>query len=363
MNRILRGAAFGALTLALAIPLAPLPAVAAPPPPILDGLAGPLGLAVGDDGTIYVTEAFAGTLISVDKNGAVRRLIDAPGQEIAGVDAKGAGTTVFTQTLFDGASGEEAPPLDAVLGRVQPNGKTSQLASLQGHEEANNPDSVNEYGLVDPSDACLDQVVPILGAPSYTGYPESHPYAVAIVSGGYLVADAAANAIFHVGNNGRISTVAVLPPVQQVIDADAIAWLLEEGIDVSDCEGETFLGEPVPTDIEVGPDSAYYVSTLPGFPENAGAGAVWRLDPKTGDLSLVVAGLSGPTDLAIARDGTVYVAELFGYQISKIVSGAVVGSVFADSPGAIEIARDGAIYATVGVFADDGGSLVRVAPF
>jgi hypothetical protein len=327
--------------------------------PIVEGLVLPLGLSVGDDGTVYVSEAGAGRLTSLDKHGKATVLVDAPGEEIAGVDAKGKGTVVYTQTLFDGNAGEEAPPLDAILGRVRPNGKTSQVASTQDFEAANNPDSINDYGLVDPSDECLAQVEPFF-PPVYSGIVESHPYAVAIVPGGYAVADAAGNTILRVSANGTVSTVAVLPPVEQTIDQDAVDQIGEEGVDISECLGATFLGEPVPTDIEVGPDGAYYVSTLPGFPENVGAGSVWKVDPATGDTELIVTGLAGPVDIAVAGDGTIYVAELFGFQISTIVGGVVTDSVFADSPGAIEIGRNGKIYATIGAFGN--GAVVEITP-
>ncbi len=327
--------------------------------PIIDELAGPLGLAVGSDGTVYVTEAFGGRLTSIDQRGRTTVLVDAPGEELAGVDAKGKGTVVFTQTLFDGEAGEEAPPLDAILARVTPNGKTSQVASTQAFEAANNPDAVNEYGLVDPSDECLAQVEPFF-PPVYSGIVESHPYAVAIVPGGYVVADAAGNAILRVGANGQVSTVTVLPPVEQVIGQDAVDSLAEDGVDVSACLGEAYLGEPVPTDVEVGPDGYYYVSTLPGFPETIGAGSVWKVNPSNGAVEQVATGLAGPVDIAVAGDGTIYVAELFGFQISTIVGGVVTDSVFADSPGAIEIGPDGTIYATTGVFGN--GAVVKITP-
>ncbi len=350
-----------ATTVSAVLTVAAMPVVhaAADSGPIIDGLAGPLGLAVGDDGTIYVAEAFGGRLTSVDHNGTKTVLVDAPGEEIAGVDARGKGTTVFTQTLFDGNAGEEAPPLDSLLARVQPNGRTRQIASTQTYEVAANPDAINTYGLVNPSDECLSQVGPVLGAGTYSGIVESHPYAVAIVPGGYAIADAAGNSVLRVGKSGQVSTVAVLPPVEQTITSDAVAQLAEEGIDVSECEGEQFRGEPVPTDVEVGPDGAWYVSSLPGFPEEFGAGSVWRVDPASGATTMVATGFAGAVDIAVDRDGSIIVAELFAYQISRVRNGTVEASVFADSPGAVEIGRDGTVYAAVGVFTDSG-SVVTV---
>jgi hypothetical protein len=70
------------------------------------------------------------------------------------------------------------------------------------------------------------------------------------------------------------------------------------------CVGATFTGEPVPTDVERGPDGSLYVSSLPGFPEAPGTGAVFRVDPRTGDVEKLYDGFSGAVDLAVDADGT-----------------------------------------------------------
>ena len=49
--------------------------------------------------------------------------------------------------------------------------------------------------------------------------------------------------------------------------------------------GEEYAFEPVPTDVEFGPDGWLYVSSLPGGPEDASLGArgaVFRVNPWTG---------------------------------------------------------------------------------
>lgn len=335
--------------------------------PLIGGLVGPLGLAVGQDGTVYVTEAFAGRLTAIHKNGSTEVLLDAPGTEIAGVAAKGKGTLVYTQTIFDGEAGEEAPPIDAAIGRLRPNGKTKMLASTQDYEAMANPDSVNTYGLGDMSgaadaDSCFaNWPVEFVGPPSYNGIVESHPYAVATVPGGFVIADAAANAIVKVKPNGRMSTVAVLPPIPQLITAELVAELPG---DLSGCVGGYYNGEPVPTDIEVGPDGYYYVSTLPGGPEAPGAGAVWKINPSNGAMTMVADGLTTPVDIAVAADGTIWVAELFGFQISTISNGVVTPHSFAPLPGAIEIGPDGTIFAVINALPDGppDGQVVRINP-
>ncbi len=342
----------GGVVLTTALLLAMAPAAVADEPLITD-LAGPLGLSVGTNGTVYVTEAFGpGRLIALDKHGDTRVRVAAPGTELAGVDATGTGRVVYTQTVYD----DDGHPVDAVLAVVDNAGKTRTLASLQAFEERYNPDSINTYGLIgSDNQACIEAVEEIGFPPVYDGIIESHPYAVAIDGPGYVVADAAGNTILEVSNSGKVKTLAVLPAIPQVISEAAA---IENG--VAPCAGETFAGEPVPTDVEIGPGGNVYVSLLPGFPENPGAGQVWMINRKTKAMTLVATGLVTPVDIAVGRNGTIYVAELFASQISKIQGGVVSHYATLDTPGAIEIDRRGTLYATSGVFG--AGSVVRLTP-
>ena len=124
------------------------------------------------------------------------------------------------------------------------------------------------------------------------------------------------------------------------------------------CVGGMYSGEPVPTDVEVGPDGALYVSSLPGFPEAPGSGAVFRVDPATGEVERLYEGFSGAVDLAVDADGSVYVVELYAGLLTKVEPDGTRSSVELDSPGAVEVDRDGAVYVTTGVFGP-GGQLLR----
>ena len=350
-RRLAPGAAAAALTVALVMGAA-LPAGAAEvSQPLVDGLIGPLGLAIGNDGTMYVAESFAGQLTAVSKKGQRTVLAQTEGAAVSGVDAGGKGQAVFTSTIAP----EEGPAVDTTLESVTPQGKTRTLTSLQDYEEEFNPDADVTYGFADAPADCLAQL-PEDFQP-YTGIIESNPHAVATVPGGHLVADAAGNSIVRVAANGAVSTVAILPPVANVVTEE-----LAGQFGFPPClVGETYWGEPVPTDIEVGPDGHYYVSSLPGAPELPGSGSVFKIDSRTGEVSQVAGGLSGAVDLAVAADGTIYVAELFADQIAVITGGAVSETIALASPGAIEITRDGTIYATTGVFGPSG-SVVVVTP-
>lgn len=329
---------------------------------VVSGLVGPLGLAVGSEGTIYVAESFAGQLTAVDKKGRQEVLVEGRGS-LNGVDARGKGTVVFVASApgADPSAPPEGQPV-TTLERVLPNGETRVVARLDDYETSVNPDQVNSYGFSGLSAACAALLPPGVipgGGQPYAGDINSNPYAVAIAPGGYYVADAGGNSILHVSKSGTISTVAVLPPQpsQQVTAALVDGFneaLAAEGIDarVPDCVvGASYVGEPVPTDVELGPDGLLYVTSLPGFPELPGTGAVYRIDPRAagGDPELVYSGFTGATDLAVAADGTVYVAELFGGQVSRATASGPVPVAQLPLPAAVEWSG-GQLYVVYDVF-------------
>jgi sugar lactone lactonase YvrE len=329
---------------------------------VASGFNLPLGLAIGQDGTFYVAEAFneetfQGQLTTFKLRAPDKRTVLAtePGF-LPGVDAQGKGKVFHTASTDD-----------TTLKRVQPNGKQSVVASLGAYEATHNPDQDQEYGFLAGSidDDCREELPDFLQEP-YTGVVDSNPYAVAIEGGSTLVADAAGNTIVRIAANGRMSTVAVLPPVAQTVTQDIIDDLADNDefpVVLPDCVlGATYTGEFVPTDVEIGPDGHYYVSSLPGIPEGAGEGSVWRVHRSTGAATMIADGLSGAVDLAVASDGTIYVAELFGGRISMISGGVVSTVAEVPLPGAIEVARDGSVYAMIDVFDPDEASLVRITP-
>lgn len=70
-----------------------------------------------------------------------------------------------------------------------------------------------------------------------------------------------------------------------------------------------------------------------------------------------------PTDVEVGRDGTIYVADLFGNTISSVRHGKVRTVAEVTSPGAVEAGRRGTLYATTDVFAGEApgnGTLVRI---
>ncbi|MFT4107999.1 ScyD/ScyE family protein [Propionicimonas sp.] len=233
---------------------------------------------------------------------------------------------------------------------------TIQVDTL-AFEKAHNPDGALQYGVTNP-DSCVAGTLSAAGFPvSYSGGIDSHAYSVAAYRGGWVVADAGANALFRVSRTGKISTLAVLPPHPAVItQAAANAF----GLDAC-AVGVTYAFESVPTDVEVGPDGFLYVTTLPGGPEDASLGArgkVFRVNPRNGHAVPVASGLLGATNLAFARGGGLYVTELFAGRVSLIRHGRVFASL--DLPGAlaVEAGPRGDLYVATGITA--APSVLRV---
>jgi sugar lactone lactonase YvrE len=124
----------------------------------------------------------------------------------------------------------------------------------------------------------------------------------------------------------------------------------------------------VPTSVVVGPDGAYYVSQLTGFPFEKGSAKIWRIG-KGGSLSVHAEGLTNVTDLAFADDGTLYAVEIseegllngpIGALVKVNPGGApqvIAGGLFAPYGLALS---GGAAYVTTGSVVAGGGEVVRI---
>jgi len=114
---------------------------------------------------------------------------------------------------------------------------------------------------------------------------DSNPFGLLALPGHRLITDAGGNSLLDVAANGSISTVATFPKVPVPFSRDA-----------------------VPTDVVVGPDGAYYVSTLTGFPFTAGTASVYRVVPGQAPAPYAT-GLTMVTDLAFGSDGSLYTLQ------------------------------------------------------
>lgn len=320
---------------------------------LADNLFSPLSLAVDAHGNSYVAQSFIGVLTKVTPAGTQTTVATAPPGEAIGAVSSLGGTVYFAQ-----GSQEE---LRFHLMSLEPGGEPQHLADLGEHEKNENPDQVNTYGFTDLDDECLAQFPePAAGFARYTGIVDTNPYASTATNHAIYVADAGANAILRVGWDGVVSTVAVLPPSPAV----EVTAELAGRFGFPECAvGHGYSFEPVPTDVEVGPDGWLYVTTLPGGPEDPSLGmrgAVHKVNPWTGEVMTIATGFVGTTNLAVERNtGIVLVTELFGGpegsgQVSVILPGSDMAftSVPVRSPAAIEL-RGGTVYVTHDAFVPD----------
>ena len=315
---------------------------ASAPVTIATGLVSPLSLEVDRNRVSYVSQNFAGQLTRVARDGTTSVLASAPGQEISAVSSRD-GVVYFAQLAQDHSSA-------SLMSVPAAGGTPTPIADLFAYETSANPDSGQSYGFQGLPDDCTAQFPPaggMVSPPKYTGLVDTHPYASLALNNAVFVADAGANAILRVRYDGTVSTIAVLPP-QAPIQATA-EQLAEIGLPAC-AAGFDYVAEPVPTDIEIGPDGWLYVTTLPGGPEDPTLGArgsVYKVNQKSGEVKLVAGGFTTATGLAVDPNGTIYVAELFGGptgsgQISILKRGSTIPVVLAAiaSPSAIEVRSD-----------------------
>ncbi len=180
--------------------------------------------------------------------------------------------------------------------RIVPVSGPAVVADLSGYERAHNPDGRVQYGVPNAS-ACVRAAFKALdgGPAGYTGRVASHPLAVANSGSSWYVADGAANAVLRVTAAGVVSTVAVLPRQAYRFSARIAA-----GLGMPSCvAGVVYEAEPTPTDVEVGPDGALYVTVLPALYDLGEGGSVYRVDPATGHAARLVAGLAGAVHAAV----------------------------------------------------------------
>lgn len=315
------------------------PAPGTPTPLTAATLLSPLSLAAGRDGSLYVSENFAGILDRVDARGTVTPLATktAPGTEVGAVSHR-RGLTFYAESTGAGAG---VPANNTgVIKTISASGQVRTVGDVASYEKRVNPDRNVTYGFRNLPAACLAQV-PAEARGSYRGEADSHPYATLPTRTQVYVADAGGNDIVAVNRStGRVRLVAKLPATPVTVTP-----ALAASTGLPDCTvGYTYYLEPVPTDVVRGRDGWLYVSTLPGGPEDPSLGAlgrIYRVDPWSGQVRLFASGLVSPTGLAVDDRGDVYVAELFGGRVSVIPRGSRTPRPFVSVPLPADVAIRG----------------------
>ncbi|MGK5740056.1 ScyD/ScyE family protein [Micromonospora sp. URMC 103] len=363
---------------------------------IADGLLNPRGVTISRDGAVYVAEAGvggptaaevpgggpSGSTLCFGKTGGVTRVQHSSQRRVVrglpsysgasengtcdpaaiGFAATGPHDVVVDHpnTMLI-AMGLGAPPnvrgaiaqdisFAGQLGtvkRVRPYGGDRTMADLAAYEGVNDPDGAG---------------------------PDSNPYSVAALRGGAtLVVDAGANALLRVGANGRINTVATFPDAVRPVPALSCPAPPD-----FPPVGTPIPSQAVPTSVVVGPDGAFYVGQLTGFPFAPGAARVFRVDPRTGHVSTFADGFSAIVDIAFAPDGSLYVLEIaraglleaevcgnFPGRLVKVSHGkkSEVQVPGLEVPGGLAVAKDGTIYiSNRGILPGGAGQLLKVTP-
>jgi hypothetical protein len=242
------------------------------------------GLAAAPDGSLLVADAGAG-IVELRK-GAGALIAELPG--VSDVAPLGRGD-MFAVTGI-GEVGTTAMKLFRVSrGRIQ------EIADLYAFESAVNPDG---------------------------GEIDTNPFDVEALTGGKaLVADAGGNDLLIVSQQGNVDWIATLP--DQLVSTDNAKNLVgcptpPPGLEFVCGLPEMIPAQAVASSVAIGPDGAYYVGELKGFPGPLGMSRVWRIEPGTlhaecgtsPACTVVADGFTSIVDLTFGPDGTLYVVEI-----------------------------------------------------
>jgi hypothetical protein len=350
---------------------------------VVSGLDSPRGVAVAADGSISVAESGAGGTdpciehpevghmcfgpsggISQVKDGAATRLVDGLMSGVAetgetlgpsGVAVAADGTVWYTH----GGPGAGAAELRATIAgaedigqlyKVGADGTPTSVADLAAFESASNPDKDQ------PGNAT----------------PDSNVNGVALAGDDVLVADAGGNDLLSIDGSGAISVVAVLPVVFQAAPPDPTA---------STAPGASpamIPMDPVPTSVAVGPDGAFYVGQLTGFPFPAGGASVFKVVAGQ-DPTVYADGFTNIIGVAFAADGSLYVLEIAHDGLLAAAPGTLpegglwrvpagggtpelLVSQGLPMPGGIAVGSDGTVYVSTCAVCPGGGSIVSYQP-
>ena len=187
--------------------------------------------------------------------------------------------------------------------------------------------------------------------------PDSNPTGLMRDGGSVVVTDSGGNDLLRVRRHGQIRTLAVFP-----------------NTDVPDpfVPGAVVPMQAVPTSVVRGPDDAYYVSQLTGFPFPAGGSSIWRV-VRGEEPTVYATGLTNVTDLAWHK-GSLYAVQLSSAgllneppealptgSLVKVAPGATPTPVAEGLPAPYGVAlRGGKAFVTTCAVCPDGGSVVSI---
>jgi len=224
---------------------------------------------------------FTGAVTRVNPSGPDKRVITGLASISNGREALGPSDIVFTNNTwvlssglgadpaFRNSFGDGGPLLATLLtGRLGHKG-FRVFADVGANEALNNPDGTDH---------------------------DSNPTGILKDGDNWYVADSGGNAVVKVSAWGTFSTLAVLPPALTTKP-------------VPDGPPAGFPADAVPTEVVKGPDGAFYISQLTGFPFEQGLSSIWRVVPG-GQPEKWATGLTNVTDLAFGPGGDLYAVQI-----------------------------------------------------
>lgn len=348
---------------------------------VASGLDNPKGLNFGPDGSLYVAEAGrggdgpcapspvggtrcygeTGAITRIDKKGNVERVVTglpSLGGEGDGSFAFGAHDVSFQGMgngyVTFGFGGDPALRTEefgdagsafAQIARFHKNGKWEFVFDAGAFEASEDPD---EDG------------------------PDTNPYSILAQAGRTVYTDAGGNSLVQIAANGAVTTLAVFP---ERLGAFNPGFPPPPAFPPA---GTLLPMDAVPTTVAIGPDGAYYVGQLTGFPFPIGGANVYRVPAGGGTPEVFEGGFTSIIDIAFGPDGSLYVLEIaensvlagfvFGNWEGALIRVAPDGTrtEIADgqltAPGGIAVGKDGALYVTNNSIFAGTGEVLRIIP-
>ncbi len=334
---------------------------------IVDGISNPRGLFVGSDGLVYGIDSGIPTENCFEGPGPGGDLVEicyGYTSSVFAIDpSDGSMTTVVSGLPEVTAGGEGGSVQDVVVALDGTVYGTIGLGGDPADREATYGDFGNNLGWIFMSDGegGWETVIDIAayeglenpdGGDPEEGGIDSNPYSLAMDgAGGWVVSDAGGNDLLHVDTEGNIGTLAVFP--DQMVAAPALLGLPD---------GAMIPMQAVPTGTVMGPDGAFYVGELTGFPFVPGAARVWRVTSE-GDSTVYADGFTNILDVAFDGVGNLFVLEgvaggLLNADPSNPASAAAqIVKVMPDGTQE-DVPSDGLIFATGLAMGPDGTAYV-----
>jgi sugar lactone lactonase YvrE len=379
-KRVVGIALTSVLCLAMAAPAAAQDATITP---VLEaGLDAPRGMAFAPDGTLYVAESGAGGTeacvlhvelaaeepgICYAASGGISAIVD--GQATRVIDGLPSGITPTGDVL--GVSDVAVDEMGDIWFTVGLGGSEEYRASIPdgfGEDQGYLFKADGEGGYAKVADFMAFEVEhnPDAQEPG-NAEPDSNPNSVLVTDHGTAVADSGGNSLILVDADGNLTVGAVFPVAMTPFMPDP------EG------EEQMIPVDPVPTSVAMGPDGAYYVGMLTGFPFLPGTASVYRVAPGE-DPTVYASGFTNVIDVAFGADDALYVLELShdGLLNADPAAGPPRGGLWrvpagggepeliaSDGlvmPGGMAIDADGVIFISTCAICPGGGGIVSVSP-